>query len=33
MGVDYLNSQQFDWQRLCRYLEKRLGEQALFVRS
>ncbi|MCF5031642.1 type III PLP-dependent enzyme [Pseudomonas syringae] len=27
IGVDYLNSQQFDWQRLCRYLEKRLGEQ------
>ena len=27
IGVDYLSDQRFDWQRLCRYLEKRLGEQ------
>ncbi|CAM3364547.1 diaminopimelate decarboxylase [Pseudomonas floridensis] len=28
IGVDYLTGQRFDWQRFCRYLEKRLGEQA-----
>ncbi len=28
IGVDYLSGQRFDWQRFCRYLEKRLGEEA-----
>ncbi|SDT09744.1 diaminopimelate decarboxylase [Pseudomonas asplenii] len=27
IGVDYLGGQQFDWQRLCRYLERRLARQ------
>jgi diaminopimelate decarboxylase len=27
IGVDYLSEQQFDWQRLCRYLQRRLAEQ------
>ncbi|MGY1447970.1 type III PLP-dependent enzyme [Pseudomonas chlororaphis] len=27
IGVDYLSGQQFDWQRLCHYLERRLAEQ------
>ncbi|TDV70452.1 type III PLP-dependent enzyme [Pseudomonas sp. LP_7_YM] len=27
IGVDYLTPQRFDWQRFCRYLETRLGEQ------
>lgn len=27
IGVDYLSGQRFDWQRLCRYLERRLDDQ------
>ncbi|MGY2287029.1 type III PLP-dependent enzyme [Pseudomonas gingeri] len=27
IGVDYLGGQRFDWQRLCRYLERRLAAQ------
>ncbi|WP_158178676.1 type III PLP-dependent enzyme [Pseudomonas viridiflava] len=28
IGVDYLSGQRFDWQRFCRYLDKRLAEEA-----